>query len=210
MGVQDVYLKQMLLGQMMNYIYLVGDPATKQAAVIDAGWESQKIRDAASSAGFTITHILLTHTHFDHANDVRVLSDLVGAKIVVHESEARALQDIPNVVTVKDGDHVQVGNLDFEVLHTPGHTPGSICFKTGDLLFAGDTLFIGAIGRTDLEGGDSEKMFQSLARLRELPDKTMVYPGHEYGPAPASTIGEQKQSNPYLRCTSVSDFLRIA
>jgi len=209
MSVENLYLKQMLLGSMMNYVYLVGDPSTKRCAVVDAGWESQQIMESASAAGFTVSHVLLTHTHFDHANEVRQLSEGTGATVVVHENEARALQDIPNVVTVKDGDHVQVGNLDFEVLHTPGHTNGSVCYKTGDLLFVGDTLFVDAIGRTDLEGGDSEEMFRSLARLRELPNKTMVYPGHEYGPSPASTIGEQKQSNPYLRCTDISDFLRI-
>lgn len=209
MNLEDIFIKQIMVGPMMNYSYLVGDKSTKAAALIDPGWEGARLMNEVSEAGFSLTHILATHTHFDHANEVHYIAGKMDVKVCVHESEASVFGNIPNVMKVGDGDIINVGNLAFKVIHTPGHTPGSVCFVVDSALFTGDTLFIDGIGRTDLAGGDSEQMYNSLARLRQLPDKMVVFPGHEYGPSPTATIGEQKKTNSYLQCTSVSDFLRI-
>jgi len=113
-----------------------------------------------------------------------------------------------NLVGVGEGDTIKVGELKFLVLHTPGHTPGSVCFLMDKAIFTGDTLFIDSIGRTDLEGSDPEEMFKSLKRLTTLADDIIVYPGHNYGKEPASTMGEQKKRNPYLKVKDMGDFLR--
>ncbi len=191
---------------MANYIYMVADTELKVAAVIDPGWEAAKIADEAKGKGWKITHILLTHTHFDHANDVPRLAELTGAKVCVHKLEAG--DSGKNLVGVGEGDTIKVGELKFLVLHTPGHTPGSVCFLMDKAIFTGDTLFIDSIGRTDLEGSDPEEMFKSLKRLTTLADDIIVYPGHNYGKEPASTMGEQKKRNPYLKVKDMGDFLR--
>lgn len=190
---------------MANFIYLIGDPATKACAVIDAGWGANEIIAEAKKAGLTITHILLTHTHFDHSNAAKGLAKKTGAKIYVHRLECG---DEEGFVPFADGNTINVGGLVIKCLHTPGHTPGSSCFLTDKSVFAGDTLFVDGIGRTDLDGSDPEEMFKSLKLLSELPDATIVYPGHNYGGEPVSTIGEQRRRNPYLRCRSMGEFLK--
>lgn len=198
-------IKQLKLGPLDNFVYIVVDPATKQAAVVDPGWHAPAILETAEKLEGTITHILLTHAHFDHANVVGKLIEETGATVYVNAEEAGV--DIKKVET-RDGDRFKVGELEVVVIHTPGHTGGSQCFLIGDALFTGDTLFVGGIGRTDLEGGDPEAMFHSLMKLIRLKDGIVVYPGHHYGRRPTSTIGEEKKLNPYMRARSVEEFLR--
>lgn len=210
MNLENLIIKQLPVGPMMNYAYLVGDAETKTCAVIDPGWEAEHIIDEAKRSGFKITHILATHTHFDHVNDLVKLAEKVKPQTYVHFTEAEALESLPDVHKVQDGDVINVGSLEIKVVHTPGHTPGSVCYTVGNAIFTGDMLFIDGIGRTDLDGGDSEEMFRSLGKLKQLPDIMVVYPGHNYGMQKAATLGEQKKSNPYLQCNSLSDFSRIA
>lgn len=198
-------IKQLELGPMANFIYLAGDPTTKAATVIDAGWGADDIIAEAKKAGLTITHILLTHTHFDHSTAAKALAKKTGAKIYTHRLECG---DEEGIIPFADGNMINVGNLVIKCLHTPGHTPGSSCFLTDNVIFTGDTLFVDGIGRTDLDGSDPEEMFKSLNILSELPDRTIVYPGHNYGGEPVSTIGEQKRRNPYLKCKNVGEFLK--
>lgn len=200
-------IKQLELGPMANFTYLVGDHASKSVAVVDPGWEKDEIISEAKKAGLKITHILLTHTHPDHANCAASLAKKTGASIYVHYSEAGGIGD--GVIKTEEGTKIKVGSLEITCLHTPGHTPGSQCFLAGQAIFAGDTLFVDGIGRTDLEGSDPEEMFKSLQKLAALPDGVIIYPGHNYGVEPVSTIGEQKKRNPYLKYKSVSGFLRI-
>ena len=199
-------LRQLELGPMANFIYLVGDSETKACAVIDPGWGVNEIIRTAEKEELTISAILLTHTHFDHATGAKSLSKKTSAKLYVHHLESLGSD---NATSIDDGDVIHVGNLDIKCLHTPGHTPGSICFVLDDMIFTGDTLFVDAIGRTDLEGSDPEAMFKSLTRLASLPDKMIVYPGHDYGSEKTSTIGEQKKRNPYMKPRSMGDFLRM-
>lgn len=194
---------------MMNYAYIIGDKSTKLAAIVDPGWEAERLIAEVEKEGFSLAAILATHTHFDHVNELAAIAGKTGCRVYVHDDEAVAFSDLPNVVKVKDGDIVSVGDQEIKVMHTPGHTVGSVCYVAGNALFTGDTLFIDGIGRTDLQGGDSEQMYRSMAKIKTLPDKVIVFPGHNYGSAATATLGEQKKTNAYLACNAMSDFLRI-
>jgi hydroxyacylglutathione hydrolase len=217
-----VYLKQMELGPMQNFVYLIGDPATRECVVVDPAWEIDTIVDTAQADGFSITGALVTHTHQDHVGGsleswgmpgripgVEDLLEKVRAKVYVHKAEREFLKGFgSDLVKVDNHDTLPVGRLTLEFLHTPGHTPGSQCFLVDDRLVSGDTLFIGSCGRTDLPGSDPSEMYYSLTqRLGALPDQTILLPGHNYG-GPSSTLGDEKQHNPFMRFASLGDFLR--
>lgn len=207
----NLYLRQMEVGPMQNYVYLLGDPQTKEAAVIDPGWEPETILKAAKEDGYKISHIFATHTHFDHVNALEEVLKKTDAKVCVHEQESPFLP-VPkdNLVKVKGGDIVKIGKIDVQFLHTPGHTPGSQCFLVEGNLISGDTLFIHYCGRTDLPGGNNEQMYKSLHDcLGALPPETVLYPGHNYAETPTSTLSEEKKTNPYFGATSLKGFLRL-
>jgi len=210
MANENLFIKQIMVGPMMNYAYIIGDKSTKDAAIIDPGFEADRLIQEVEKEGLNLKSVLLTHTHFDHANDVAAIAKKKDVKIYVHEMETKILGGLPHIEAVKDEDSFNIGGIQVKVINTPGHTSGSVCYQVDQALFTGDTLFIDAIGRTDLEGGDVEAMFKSLAKLRDLPDNLIVYPGHHYGHASSATLGEEKKTNPYLSCSSDSDFLRIA
>lgn len=207
---EKLFIKQITVGPMMNFTYLVGNKDAKKAVIIDPGWEGSKIVDEAKKEGFEIAAILATHSHFDHINDVQHLVDKLGVPVYVHQSETNSFKKLADVRGFADNEIIDIGNMTFQTIHTPGHTKGSSCFLIDNALFTGDTLFIDNIGRTDLEDGNVGEMFASLSKLRELPDNIIIYPGHNYGKFPAATMGEQKKTNPYLKCASISDFFRIA
>lgn len=202
-----LYLKQIELGPLQNFVYLIGSLETREAAVVDPAWDVPRILEAAAQDEMRITKVLITHTHFDHINGVQEILKATDAEVYLHKKE---LSDIPirksSLRGVEGGDEVQVGPFALSLLHTPGHTPGSVCFSVEDRLIAGDTLFIGGCGRCDLPGGDAEKMFQSLQRLRRLDDRTVLYPGHNYAPEPTSEIGKEKGYNPFLNASSLDAF----
>ncbi len=216
---ETIYLKQMELGPMQNFVYLVGDPATKQCVVVDPAWEIDTIVGAAAADDMTIVAALVTHTHQDHVGghlfgmDIPGVEDLlekVKAKVYVHKAEREFLKGFgSDLVRVDGNDTLRVGRLALTFLHTPGHTPGSQCFLVDDRLISGDTLFIGSCGRTDLPGSDPAEMYYSLTqRLSKLPDDTILFPGHNYG-GPSSTIGDEKRGNPFMRFASLGEFLRV-
>lgn len=198
-------IKQLEFGPMGNFVYLLADESIKSCAVIDPGWEAEKIIKIAEKEGLKITHILLTHTHFDHAGAANTLSQKSGAIIFVHMLEGT---EGKNTKVFNNNEIIRIGQLVVKCLHTPGHTPGSTCFVVDNVIFTGDTLFVDGIGRTDLEGGDPEQMFNSLKLLKHLPDNMIIYAGHNYGGEAVSTINDQKKRNPYLRAENVGDFLR--
>lgn len=206
----SIYLKQMELGPMANYVYLVGDPQRREVAVVDPAWEVARIVEMAQEHDLTITKILITHSHFDHINGVEDLLHRTKAKVYIHKAEAEFMKAVwPELVLVESGDTTQVGDVEVRFIHTPGHTPGSQCFLVRDNLISGDTLFIGACGRCDLPGSNPEDMYYSLTQtLARLDDRTVVFPGHHYAPRPYSTIGDEKRFNPYLQFQSLQDFLR--
>jgi glyoxylase-like metal-dependent hydrolase (beta-lactamase superfamily II) len=216
-----MYIKQMQLGPMQNFVYLVGDPVARRCVVVDPAWEIDAIVDTASADGMTITGALVTHTHQDHVGGsleswgmpgripgVEELLERVAAKVYVHKAEREFLRGFgSDLVKVDHHDTLPVGRLTLTFLHTPGHTPGSQCFLVDGRLISGDTLFIGSCGRTDLPGSDPEEMYYSLTqRLAALPDDTVLLPGHDYGGA-SSSIGREKQQNPFMRFPSLAAFL---
>lgn len=193
-------IKQLELGPMMNFAYLVADAETKLCAVLDPGWDAPLIVDEAAAAGWKIDKILLTHAHFDHAGAIEELARLTDAPIYLHREEPHDLSMPVNAT--EEGGSISVGGIVLKCMHTPGHTPGSQCFLVPGAVFTGDTLFVDGCGRVDLPGGDPRKMIASLARLARLEPTTIVYPGHDYGGAPSATIGELLKSNPYLKADS--------
>jgi len=216
---ETIYLKQMELGPMQNFVYLVGDPATRQCVVVDPAWEIETIVQTAAADDMTIIGALITHTHQDHVGGhlfglnipgVEELLEKVKAKVYVHKAEREFLKGFgSDLVKVDNTDTLQVGRLGLTFLHTPGHTPGSQCFLVDGRLISGDTLFIGSCGRTDLPGSDPSEMYYSLTqRLYKLPDETVLFPGHNYGGA-SSTLGDEKRGNPFMRFPSLGEFLRI-
>ena len=206
----SIYLKQVELGPMANYVYFVGDPRTREVAVVDPAWDVDRIVEMAQENDLTITKILITHSHFDHINGVEALLSRTKAKVYINKAEAEFMKAVwPDLVKVDSGDTTDVGDVDITFLHTPGHTPGSQCFLVQNHLISGDTLFIGACGRCDLPGSNAEDMYRSLTqKLVKLDDHTIVFPGHNYAARPYSTIGDEKRFNPYLQFQSLQDFLR--
>jgi hydroxyacylglutathione hydrolase len=213
-----LYLKQMELGPMQNFVYLIGDPATRECVVVDPAWEIDAIVDEIAADDMQLRGVLVTHTHQDHVgghlfgHDIPGVAELAGrlpSKIYVHKAEREFLPGFgSDLVKVEGGDTIQVGRIGLTFLHTPGHTPGSQCFLIDGRLISGDTLFIRSCGRTDLPGSDPREMYTSLTqRLGALPDATVVLPGHNYG-GDATTIGAEKRHNPMMRFASMTDFLR--
>jgi hydroxyacylglutathione hydrolase len=211
-------IKQLELGPMQNFVYLIGDPLTRQCVVVDPAWEIDAIVDEAAADDMEITGALVTHTHQDHVgghrfgHDIPGVPELLGkvkAKVYVHKAEREFLRGMSSDVTkVEGGDTIQVGRFPLTFIHTPGHTPGSQCFLVDGRLVSGDTLFIRSCGRTDLPGSDPKEMYTSLTqRLGALPDETVVLPGHNYGGS-HTTIGAEKRQNPMMRFASMTDFLR--
>jgi hydroxyacylglutathione hydrolase len=220
----NVFFKQVELGPMQNFVYFVGDPQTRSLAVVDPAWEPEQILDVARRHDLEITHLLITHFHPDHLGgrmmgmSVRGATELlaagVKAKVYIHKEEAPYVSRVTDLsasdlVKVEGGDSVNVGNIPVRFIHTPGHTPGSQCFLVGDALVSGDTLFIGSCGRVDLPGSDPKQLYESLTTLGNLPESTKLYPGHNYASSAASTIGEQKRQNPFMRFDNVEEFLTM-
>jgi len=221
----SLYFKQLQLGPMQNFVYLVGDPVTRQAAVIDAAWDIDRIIDIVAQDGMKLTAALATHFHPDHLGGNLMGHHILGAadllernvplKVYLHKAEAPYANRIAglsdsDIVAVESGDELKLGDLPLKFIHTPGHTPGSQCFLVGGCLVSGDTLFIGSCGRVDLPGSDPSQLYDSLVnKLKRLPDDTVLYPGHDYADRPASTIGEEKRRNMYMRFDRLEDFLSM-
>ena len=197
------------LGRMSNFIYLIHDHATDRAAVVDPAWDVPAILALAERQGLRITDILLTHSHFDHINGVDSLLGHSDAQLHLLRAEAAFWNRHSDLPTLHDGgDRIALGQTEIEILHTPGHTPGSACYRLGDQVLTGDTLFVFGCGRCDLRGGNPEQMHQSLRRLGErLPGDTLIRPGHNYGVTPTSTMIEQLAGNPFLHFDDAPGFV---
>ena len=199
---------------MAVFAYLVGDTITGDALVIDPADNIREIVAVAKENKLQINYIVNTHGHVDHIGGNAEMQKLTGAKIIVHEDDAIMLTSTPAMmlkmfgakqsppadILVKDTMIITVGNIELRVIHTPGHSPGGICLYTNGHVFTGDTLFVEAVGRTDLPGGSWQVMYNSIKdKLFKLPDDTKVMPGHNYGRTPTSTIGHEKKYNPSVQ-----------
>jgi len=201
----------MQLGPMQNFVYLLGDPGSRTAAVVDPAWDIPFVLQESEKAGLRITTVLVTHTHHDHVNGLEELVEKTDARVFVHRKEAGVLKAVlPNVKRIESGEEVSLGGFKVQFIHTPGHTPGSQCFYVENRLIAGDTLFIGSCGRYDLPGGNAEDMFWSLTnQLMKLPDPTILFPGHNYADHPSSTLAYEKTHNPFLQFQTLESFLQF-
>ena len=211
MSESDIYFKQLELGPMQNFIYLIGDPVTREAAVIDPGWEVPTILATAQQDGYRLTKAFVTHHHFDHVMGLSELLHAVDIPVYVNQHDAPLVEISSSArKPLRGGDEVTIGTLPVRLLHTPGHTPGSQCLLVRDRLLSGDTLFIGSCGRCDLPGGSPTQLYESLSqRLRQLDDQTVLCPGHHYAPEVTVLLGREKQHNPFLAATTLQRFLRL-
>lgn len=198
-------VKQIAVGPMQNFVYLLGDEPTREAIVVDSGWETNSIVKQAEVEGLRVKFVVATHEHYDHVSTVAELAGKLGAQVVSHE-----ISPVPASVRVKHGDDLFLGRAAVRVLHTPGHTKDSICLFDGDNLFTGDTLFVDSWGRTDLPGGSAAELFRSLREIiLKLPPRTVIYPGHDYGDVPSRRLAEESKVNPALLARDVGEFLSL-
>ena len=205
----DLYLEQLLVGPMDNFIYLIGSKSTREVAIIDPAWDIDALLNHINEKDLKLASVLVTHYHPDHigggmgGHSIEGIAELLEkdpVKIFVHKLEAEGVKKVTGVSDtdlniVESGDHLTIGKNDIEFLHTPGHTPGSQCFKVNNNLVSGDTLFVQGCGRVDLPGSNSEDMFHSLQKLSALPDETILYPGHNYSAEPYESMEKVKQIN---------------
>jgi len=198
------------LGPMENFVYLLVDENTNTAAVVDPAWEVDKIIEQAKRLNITITDVLLTHSHHDHINGLDGLLKHYDAQIHILKSEADFWgKHLSKPQLHHGGDAIKLGNTEIEVMHTPGHTPGSACYRAGNDLITGDTLFVFGCGRCDLQGGDPEQMYSTLKRFKsDLPTDIVIHPGHNYAVQKSSTIKEEIKGNPFMHFTEVDQFVR--
>lgn len=195
---------QLEASEMDNYSYLIFCPETRQGAAVDPSMRPELLIEAAAAQGVTLSLLLNTHGHQDHiAGNPQVLAQ---GNIKLAASPI----DMPNAdIPLAEGTTIPLGNGEIEVLHTPGHTPGSLVFKIGNRIITGDTLFVSRCGRADLPGSQAEDLYTSLQRLKTLPPATQVYPGHNYGPTPTSTIGWELDNNDFLKCPDLPSFIKL-
>lgn len=203
-------LKRFVVGPLEVNCYLIIDEETKEAVVVDPGDNVDEILDYVKRENITIKYIINTHCHFDHAGGNKKLKEATNALFLIHEKEKPVLDRMdtsaklwgfyvdpsPNPdMLLKDGDKISIGNLEIEIIHTPGHSPGGICLKFSKYVISGDTLFAGGIGRTDFPGGDYDTLIKSIKeKLFTLPEDTEIFPGH----GPSTTVKNEKYFNPFF------------
>jgi glyoxylase-like metal-dependent hydrolase (beta-lactamase superfamily II) len=199
-GQVAMFVKMFTAGLMETNCFLVGDPRAEEAIVIDPGFdkasEAERILGEIERNKFHVKYIVNTHGHPDHTGGNKTLKTATSAPLLIHEFDAPLLENIVADKTLHEGDLLEVGEVQLRVLHTPGHSRGSVALLTTDAVFVGDTLFAGSVGRYDLPGGSLEQLMNSIkTKLLVLPDSTKVFPGH----GPVTTIGEEKRSNLFLQ-----------
>jgi len=199
-----MFVKQFRVGGDRNFGYLVADEVTRKAAIIDPAFSPERIFDSARENQYEIEYVFNTHAHFDHTSGNAAIERLTGKRPLLFRST-----DPETGITIEDGAHFPLGSLEITILHTPGHTAGSICIYVGDAVFTGDTLFVGKVGGTDFGTGARAEYDSLHQKLLTLPDDTRVFPGHDYGTAPQSTIAQERETNPFLTRPDFEAFVHL-
>ncbi|MEM8861208.1 MAG: MBL fold metallo-hydrolase [Chloroflexota bacterium] len=201
-------IHQLKLGSYDNLICVLADEATKEAVIIDPAWDVPALLKVIEDNGYDLVGIWLTHAHGDHIEGVPAVLDY-DPDVPVWASPDTLDSFIPPYPVFDIEDEMELGDLTFEVFHTPGHSPGGVCFKYGDDMIVGDTLFVDGCGRCDLPQSDVNAMYDSIhGVLMSLPDSTIIYPGHDYGPTPTDTIGNQKKTNRFMLAATREAFVK--
>ncbi len=209
-----VEIIQAPVGAMEVFCYIVFDKDTKEGAIIDPAGEQEKLLQLIKDNDIKLLYIINTHAHADHTVEDEAIRKATGAKIVMHHLDDDFARDPANIewnrklgfeppppadIKIEDGEELPLGNSKIRFIHTPGHTPGACCILIDNNLFTGDTLFVGAVGRTDIPGASFETLLNSIKeKILTLPPETIIWPGHDYGDAPKSTIAEEMETNPYI------------
>ncbi len=207
------YIRQLPLGPMKNFVYLFGAPQGSEAVVVDPAWDVPAILAQVESDGRRLAGIFLTHHHHDHINGVPDLLKSVDVPVFAQKIEiefADTLKPFAEALrAVGPGERVDLAGVEIECLHTPGHTPGAQCLHCAGALFSGDTLFVNACGRCDFPGSDPQAMHHSLFQvLGQLDANTALFPGHDYGDVKVSSLGRERERNPYLQLPDKADFIK--
>lgn len=197
--------RQVAVGTFQNFAYIIGDEKTMTAAIVDPAWEVDKLLEMCADLGLKVFCVINTHSHHDHVQGNDLVARGTGAKVIMHEKSP-----VKKDIAVKDGDTIDIGSLKAKVIHTPGHCPDHICILLDGKLLTGDTLFVGECGRTDLAGGNPSDMYDSLfQKLLTLRDSIEIYPGHDYGKKPSSTIRFERENNYVLKPRTREEFIQF-
>lgn len=219
----ELIVEQIAIGPMQNFAYLLGSRRTREVVIVDPAWDIGALLERVNAKGYTLTGALVTHYHPDHIGGsfgsttvagLPELLELAPVRIYANKLEADGVKKVTGVsdsdiVRVDSGDTLQVGAIEIQFLHTPGHTPGSQCFRVKNRLVSGDTLFINGCGRVDLPGSNKDDMYHSMQKLKALPDDTLLLPGHNYGHISSATMADTKEQNPYLNVTDLDTWRQI-
>ena len=198
-------VEQLKVGLLDNFVYVIWSDNHPDCAVIDPGTDCSRILGEINDRGLTLCYIINTHSHFDHIGCNEPLRSRTGASIVAHSVSSSLRQ-----ISVKDGDVLEMGDLKMRFIHTPGHSPDSMCVFVDNCLFTGDTLFVGDCGRVDLPGGDPEALHRSFfEKILPLDDSIIVYPGHDYGEKKTSTVGRERRNNYTLKPRKLEEFIKF-
>lgn len=197
------------LGPMENFVYLVEDIASRRCAVVDPAWDVEAIVDSAARLQLTITDILLTHSHHDHINGIEGVLNHANAEVHLLKPEYEFWQhELDKPSLHHGGDELKLGETSIQMLHTPGHTPGSACYQLGNEILTGDTLFVFGCGRCDLKGGDPAEMFETLKNMKQrLPGDMLIHPGHNYSVKQTCSFAEQVEGNPFMHFDDEEAFI---
>lgn len=202
---EEILFEQVAVGNYKNFSYIAADKQSGEAVVFDPAWEVDTLHSLLVKNKLVGKYIINTHAHFDHIDGNAALREKTGAKVVMHEASK-----LKKDVSVRDGEVLKLGNLTLKFIHTPGHSPESMCIIVSDYaLVTGDTLFIGECGRVDLPGGDAGELYESFGKLRKLDSNLIVYPGHDYGKTRSSTLGEQIKSNYTMAERTKEEFIKF-
>jgi len=210
-AIKGAFIDALRIGPEKNFTYLIACTKTGDAALIDPSFDFDRVLEWVKSKGknLNVKYLLATHGHRDHSGGFpEMLKRLPQAKVVAQKNEEKRLQKtkVPLDIKLGDGESFNVGEITIKALLTPGHTEGGCCYIVGNQIFTGDTLFVGAVGRTDFEGGSDEELFKSLQRLKGLPKTMIVRPGHDYGVTPTSTIDNEIKTNPAMMAKTLAEF----